>query len=117
MAVSRQTDPLPHPLHKPVQHPFLPGLVEINRQLVAVDPGDVAVAEFEVEDAVADGIGGIRAGGTGHQFAFDGGAAARAGFAVGDAFDLGARAGAPIVAGGVGLVGLGAFPARGVVIA
>ena len=69
-----------------------------------------------MEDAVADGIGGRRAGGFGDEFAFDG-RAARAGFAVGDAFHSVAGAGAPVVARGIGLVGLGAFPARRVVIA
>ena len=44
-----------HPLHKTIHHPLLPGAgVELDRQLVAVDGADVAVAEFLVEDAVAD---------------------------------------------------------------
>ena len=46
---------LSHPLHKTIHHALLAGLVELNRQLVAVDGGDVAVAEFLVEDAVAEG--------------------------------------------------------------
>ena len=57
----------------------------------------------------ARGFGG---GGLGDEFAFDG-AALGAAFAVADAFDGVAGAGAPVVAGGVGLVGLGAFPAGG----
>src|SRR5690606_260972 len=54
---SRRMDYSPstsHLLHEPVQHPFLAGLVEIDRQLVAFDAGHIAVAEFDVEDAVAD---------------------------------------------------------------
>ena len=42
------------PLHKTIHHPLLPRPVELDRQLVAVDRGDVAVAEFLVEDAVAE---------------------------------------------------------------
>jgi hypothetical protein len=34
------------PLHETIHHPLLPGLVELDRQLVAVDGDDVAVAEF-----------------------------------------------------------------------
>ena len=43
------------PLHKPVEHTLLAGAVEIDRQLVAFDAGDGAIAEFLVEDAVAEG--------------------------------------------------------------
>jgi len=43
-----------HPLHKTIHHPFLPGPIELDGQLVAVDRGDVAVAEFLVENAVAE---------------------------------------------------------------
>lgn len=107
---------LTHPFHKPVQHPLLPRLVEINRELVAINRRNVAVAELEVEDAVADRVGGGRAGGLGDEFAFDGGAA-RAALAVGNAFDGVAGAGAPVVSCGVGLVGLGTFPAGRVVVA
>src|SRR6266849_4242030 len=60
-----------HPLHVFVEHPLLAGLVEVHDQLVAVDGGDVAVAEFLVEDAVADREGGDRAGRLGDQLAFD----------------------------------------------
>jgi hypothetical protein len=45
---------LSHPLDKTIHHALLAGAVELNRQLVAVDRGDVAVAEFLVEDAVAE---------------------------------------------------------------
>ena len=106
-----------HPLNKPIQHPLLPRLVEIDGQFVAVYRRNVAVAEFEVEDAVADGIGGFGARRFGYQFALDGRAAARAALAVGNAFDGVTRTGAPVVSRRVGLVGLGAFPAGRVVVA
>ena len=63
---------LSHPLHKAIHHALLPRLVEIDGQLVAVDGGNVAVAEFLVEDAVAEGEGRGGAGGFGDEFAFDG---------------------------------------------
>jgi hypothetical protein len=67
-----------HPLHKPVQHPLLPGLVEIDGELVAFDGDDVAVAEFQVEDAVADREGRRGVGdGFGDEFALDDAAAHR----------------------------------------
>jgi len=44
------------PLHKRIQHALLPGLLEFHRQLVAVDRGDAAVAEFLVEDALAGAV-------------------------------------------------------------
>jgi hypothetical protein len=66
------TTALSNPLHKTIHHPLLPGPIELNRQLVAVDGTDVAVAEFQVEDAVADGKRRDGAGGFGDQFAFDG---------------------------------------------
>ncbi len=104
-------------LHKSIQHPLLAGAVEVDGELVAFDGGDVAVAELHVEDAVADretrGFGGRRFR---HQLAVDR-AAARAAFAVADALDRVAGAGAPVVSGGVGAVLLGALPAgRGVVV-
>jgi len=43
-----------NPLHEPVQHALLAGLVEIDGELVALDGDDVAVAEFQMKDAVAD---------------------------------------------------------------
>jgi hypothetical protein len=43
-----------HPLHKTIYHPLFAGVVELNRQLVAVHGGDVAVAEFLVKYAGAD---------------------------------------------------------------
>ncbi len=61
-----------HPLHKTIHHALLAGAVELNRELVAVDCRDVAVAEFLVEDAVAKGEGGHQAGRLRHLFAFDG---------------------------------------------
>ena len=64
---------------KPVQHPFLPGLVEVDGQLVAFYCRDVAVAEFLVEDAVADLEGGGGVGdGFRHQLALDDAALHRA---------------------------------------
>ena len=59
------------PLDKTIHHALLAGLVEGDRQLVAVDQGDAAVAEFLVEDAVA-GRELRRAGGLCDQLAFDG---------------------------------------------
>jgi hypothetical protein len=38
-----------HPLHKTIHHPLLAGLVERDGEPVAVDGGDVAVAEFLVK--------------------------------------------------------------------
>ena len=61
-----------HPLHKTIHHALFAGAVERDRQLVAVDGGDVAVAEFLVEDAVAQREGGDRTGRFRHQLAFDG---------------------------------------------
>jgi hypothetical protein len=43
-----------NPLHETIHHALFAGLVEGNGQLVAVDGGDVAVAEFQVENAVAE---------------------------------------------------------------
>ena len=43
-----------HPLDKTIHHAFLAGAVELDGQLVAVDRGDVAVAEFLMEHAVAE---------------------------------------------------------------
>ena len=40
-----------HPLHEAINHLLLPRLVERDGELVAVDPHDVAVAEFLVKDA------------------------------------------------------------------
>src|SRR5262249_9697872 len=61
-----------HPLHKTIHHALLAGAVELNGQLVAVDRGDVAVAEFLMKDAVAEGKRRHRAGRFGDQLAFDG---------------------------------------------
>src|SRR5262245_29707797 len=67
-----------YPLHKTIHHAFLARLVELNRQLVAVDVDDVAVAKFLVKHAVADREGGDGAGGFGDELAFDGERAAAA---------------------------------------
>src|ERR1700686_5211011 len=60
-----------HPLHEAIHHALLAGLVELDAELVAVHRGDVAVAELEVEHAVADREGGSRAARAGDQLAFD----------------------------------------------
>src|SRR5271167_3088178 len=60
------------PLHKTIHHALFAGAVELNRELVAVDRRDVAVAEFLVEHAVAQGEGGDSTGRFRHQLAFDG---------------------------------------------
>ena len=75
-----------NPLHEAIHHALLAGLVERNRRLVAVDGGDVA--EFLVEDAVAQRGVGDRAGRFGDQLAFDGErqAAGRAAFVAGSAY-------------------------------
>jgi len=49
----RVKGPPSHPLHRTVRHPLFAGLVELDVELVAVDGDHVAVAELEVEDAVA----------------------------------------------------------------
>src|ERR1700736_5664070 len=61
-----------HPLHEAIHHALLAGLVELDGELVAVDRGDVAVAELEVEHAVADREGGNRAARAGGELALDG---------------------------------------------
>ena len=42
------------PFEKAVDDAFRAGLVEVDGELVALDGGDGAVAEFLVEDALAD---------------------------------------------------------------
>ena len=59
------------PLHECIHHPLLAGLVELDRELVAVHCRDVAVAEFLVEHAVAHIVGGDGAGRFRDQFAFN----------------------------------------------
>jgi len=61
-----------HPLDKTIHHALLAGAVELDGELVAVDRGDVAVAEFLVKHAVAQCEGGDRAGRFGDQLALDG---------------------------------------------
>src|SRR5581483_2132315 len=60
-----------HPLHERIHHALFAGLVEGDGELVAVDGGDVAVAEFLVKDALADGESGAGAGRFGDELAFD----------------------------------------------
>src|ERR1700730_11446872 len=63
-----QQEPEPsHPLHVTIHHALLARLVELDDELVAVDGGDVAVAEFLVEHAVADREVGDGAGRLGDQ--------------------------------------------------
>src|SRR5882724_653010 len=45
------------PYDEAVHHPFGAGLIEIDQQLVALNRDDPAIAEFLMEDALADGIG------------------------------------------------------------
>src|SRR3954465_5589187 len=59
------------PLHKTVHDLLLPRLVEGDGELVAVDLGDAAIAEFLVEDAVGEGEFRGRAGGFGDELALD----------------------------------------------
>src|SRR5215471_15952639 len=66
------SDLFSHPFNKTIDHALLAGAVELDRQLVAVDRGDVAVAEFLMKDAVAEGKRRHRAGRFGDQLAFDG---------------------------------------------
>lgn len=102
--------------HKSIQHALFAGTVEVDGQFIAFDRGNIAIAEFEVENTVADEeFRGLVSHGFRHQFAVDG-AGARAAFAVTDALHRMAGACAPIVAGGVAAVLLGAFPAGGGVI-
>src|SRR5579871_5803510 len=61
-----------HPLDEAVDHALLTRLVELDGELVAVDRGHVAVAELDVEDAVADRIIGDGAGRSSYELALDG---------------------------------------------
>src|SRR5262249_11148087 len=61
-----------HTLDKTIHHPLLAGFVELDRELVAVDRRDVAVAELLVKDAVADRELGDGASRLGDELAFDG---------------------------------------------
>src|SRR5687768_9736814 len=61
---------LPRLLHKAIQHHLPAGLVEIDRQLVAVDARHRAGAELDVEDAGA-GVVGRGSGRFGGEFALD----------------------------------------------
>src|ERR1700751_5297624 len=64
--------PVSHPLHEAVDHALLARLVEPDRELVAADRRDIAVAELEMEHAIPDPEGGGRAGRAGDQLALDG---------------------------------------------
>src|SRR5690606_13334818 len=92
-------------LHEAFQYPLLPGLVEIDGQLVAFDRGHIAIAELQVKDAVpgAELRRSVRDR-TGHELALDGpalhraapGAEGRIRFAIADALDGVARSRAPV---------------------
>ena len=58
-------------LHKTIHHPLFPRLVEGDGELVAGHRDHVAVAEFLVKHALADGEEGRGAGGFGDQLALD----------------------------------------------
>src|SRR6478736_9192504 len=60
-----------NPLHETIDHLLLAGLLERDRQLVAVDLHHVAIAEFLVKYAVVEREFGNGAGGFCDQFAFD----------------------------------------------
>src|SRR3982075_2000109 len=77
-----------HPFHEAVDHTLFAGLVERDGELVAVDGGDVAVAELLVKHALADREIGDRAGGLGDQLALDGEGKARARAAAAEAAGL-----------------------------
>src|SRR5271165_834760 len=61
------------PLHEAVDNALLARPVEMDGELVAVNGGDIAVAEFLMKHALADDVVGDGAGGLGDQLAFDGG--------------------------------------------
>src|SRR3974390_2960182 len=61
-----------YPLHKTINYALFAGLVEADGQLVAVDRGDVAVAELLVKHALAYDKACGRASRFGDQFAFYG---------------------------------------------
>src|SRR5690606_35500417 len=109
-----------HRRHEPVEHALLAGLVEVDRKLVALDRGDVAVAEFLVKHPVADLERRFRRRHRlGDQFTLDcatlyrraAGAIAGIDFAIADALDRMARARAPVAVGRLVAVLLGALPA------
>src|SRR5262252_3301890 len=79
MGLSRQLLKGSHLPDKTVHHLLLAGLVELDRQLVAVDHDHVAVAELLVKHAVAHGKLGAGAGRLGDQLALDGERAGAAG--------------------------------------
>ena len=60
-----------HPRHETIHYALLASLVELDRELVAVDDGDIAVAELLVKHAVTDGERGDGAGRLGDQLALN----------------------------------------------
>ena len=62
---------------KTIEDLFFAGLVEGDGELVAVDAGDLAIAELVVKDSATDRERRLRAGALGDQFTFDGGRPAR----------------------------------------
>src|SRR5687767_317841 len=86
------------PLDEAVEDAFLAGLVEVDGELVAVHPDDLAIAEFLVENALARGEGAGTLGIARHELALND-----------------ARGGAQAAAHLIGL--LGALPSRrGIVV-
>src|SRR5581483_11058781 len=73
-----------------VHNALAAGLVEVDGELVAVDLGDMAVAELLVEDALAQLEARARGRGGGHQLALDGHRTLRAGLVVAAPLLLGA---------------------------
>ncbi len=57
--------------HKTIDDLLLTGFFERDGEFVAIDPGDMAVTELLMEDAVAQGEFRVGAGRLGNQFAFD----------------------------------------------
>jgi hypothetical protein len=49
-----------HSLHKTIHHAFFGRLVEPDGEFVAVDGGDVAVAEFQMKRGAHGLLGGVR---------------------------------------------------------
>src|SRR5690606_25453252 len=87
-----------------VEDALLAGPVEIDRQLVALDRRDLAIAELLVENAFAEPVLRCRPGALGDEFALDLEWSAGAGGAIEASAARGCRAGAaaPAFAGGVG---------------
>src|SRR5215813_2359644 len=58
-------------LDETVHHPLAPGLFKVDRELVAVDIGDAAVAELLMENALPRRVAGGRRRRCGHEFAVE----------------------------------------------